>query len=86
MSTLTIELTEELRAFVDAQVTEQGFASAGEFVSDLIRREHTRRAKQALDALLLEGLNSPTSEMTREDWQSLERAVWERHDRDQKAS
>jgi hypothetical protein len=42
-----------------------------------------RQAKQALEAKLSEALSSgPATPMTREDWDTLERRVWERHHQD----
>lgn len=55
MSTMNISLPEELKAFVDQQVTTRGFASSSEYLRELIRREQDR-AK--LRGLLLEGLES----------------------------
>ena len=77
MSTLTIELADDLKAFVDAEAAENGFPSAAEFLSELIRRERKRKAKHALDAMLLEGLKGPMTPMTREDWESIEREALE---------
>jgi hypothetical protein len=37
------------------------------------------RFRVRINALLLEGLNSPASEMTDEDWKELKRRVWEVH-------
>jgi hypothetical protein len=37
--------------------------------------------QEEFDAILLEGINSgPSTEMTKEDWDELERRVWERHE------
>lgn len=56
MSTMNVSLPESQRSFVDEQVTERGYASASEFIRDLIRKEQDR---EKLRTLLLEGANSP---------------------------
>lgn len=57
MTTMNISLPDGLKAFVDEQVAERGFASSSEFVRDLIRRELDR---QRLRALVMEGLETPS--------------------------
>jgi len=56
MTTMNISLPDGLKAFIDEQVAERGFASSSEFVRDLIRRELDR---QKMRALLMEGAESP---------------------------
>jgi antitoxin ParD1/3/4 len=72
MTTISISLPDEMAAFVDAQTAREGYASASEIVRTLIREAQRRRARQELEAKLLEGLESgPDVEMTREDWVAL---------------
>ena len=52
-----ISLPEELKDYVEEQ-TRGGYSTPSEFVRELIREDQKRRAKERLDALLLEGLNS----------------------------
>jgi antitoxin ParD1/3/4 len=56
MSTMNISLPEDLRAFVDEHVAEEGYASSSEYIRELIRDD---RRKAHLRKLLLEGANSP---------------------------
>lgn len=53
MTTLNISIPEALRDFIETRVESGEYQSASEFVRELVRRE-----KQALDSLLVEGLNS----------------------------
>ncbi len=53
MSTLSFNISEQLREFIDARVRSGEYESEGEFLRDLVRRE-----KQALDKLLLDGVDS----------------------------
>lgn len=54
----TVSLPEELKAFVDEQVSSRGYTSSSEYMRELIRRE---RDREKLRGLLLEGLESPLS-------------------------
>ena len=83
MTTMNISLPEDMKAFIEAQMTQEGYASASEFFRTLIREEQKRRARQALEAKLLEGLQGPTTVMNREDWDSIEREARERFEREQ---
>lgn len=51
MSTMNISLPEELKSFVDEQVTGR-YSTSSEYVRELIRREQDR---QKLQSMLLEG-------------------------------
>jgi antitoxin ParD1/3/4 len=57
MTSMNISLPEELKDYVEEQ-TRGGYSTPSEFVRELIREDQKRRAKERLDALLLEGLNS----------------------------
>ncbi len=84
MTTMNISVPEEMKAFVEAQMTQEGYASASEYLRALIRDAQKRRAKHELEAKFREAMESgPATPMTREDWDSLERQVWERHHQEQ---
>lgn len=42
-----------------------------DYVGELIREDEKREAEEQLEALLLQGLASDESEMTREDWKDI---------------
>jgi antitoxin ParD1/3/4 len=71
MTTINISLPEDMKAFIESQMSQEGYASASEFFRTLIREEQKRRARHALEAKLLEGLQGPTTAMNREDWDSI---------------
>jgi antitoxin ParD1/3/4 len=73
MTTMNISVPEEMKAFVEAQMSQEGYASASEYLRALIRDAQKRQAKQELEAKLLEGLQGPTVQMTRNEWKSIER-------------
>lgn len=79
MTTLSLSLPEDMKAFVEAQAAAEGHASASEYLQVVIRDLQKRKAKQELEAKLLEALASgPAELMTREDWESIEREALER--------
>ena len=73
MTTMNISLPDEIKAFVEAQLAQNGFASASEYLRALIRDDQKRRARRDLEAKLLEGLQGPSVVMTPDDWDSIER-------------
>ena len=73
MTTMNISLPDEMKAFIEARLVQEGYASASEYLRALIREDQKRKAKQELEAKLLEGLRGPEVEMTREDWDSIRR-------------
>ena len=54
---MNVSLPEELKAYVEGQ-TKHGYSTPSEYVRELIREDQKRRAREKLDSLLLEGLNS----------------------------
>ena len=72
MTTMNISLPEEMKTFVEAQMRQEGYASASEYLRALIREDQKRRARQALEGKFQEALESgPATPMTREDWVAL---------------
>jgi Arc/MetJ-type ribon-helix-helix transcriptional regulator len=67
MMVVSVSMSDEMKAFIEARVASEGHASASESIQALVR-EDQRQAK------LSEGLRcGPVAEMTREDWDSIER-------------
>jgi antitoxin ParD1/3/4 len=73
MTTMNISLPDEMKAFIEDRLSQEGYASASEYFRDLIREAQRRTAKQDLEAKLAEGLEGPATRMTRKDWQAIER-------------
>ena len=57
MTSMNISLPEDLKKYVEVQ-TSIGYSTPSEYVRELIRGDRKQRAKEKLDAMLLEGLNS----------------------------
>ena len=79
MTTMNISVPDEMKAFVEAQMAQEGYASASEYLRALIRDAQKRQAKQELEAKLLEGLQSPVSEMTDADWSTLRQHIYDKN-------
>lgn len=77
MTSMNLTLTDEIKAFIESETVQGGHASAEEYLHALIRDARKRKAKQELEAKLLEGLQGPVVEMTREDWEAIRREALE---------
>ncbi len=71
MESMNISLPDPMKQFVDGQIAQGRYSSVSEYVRELIRADEKRKAEEWLEAKLLEGLNSPESELTSADWQAL---------------
>jgi antitoxin ParD1/3/4 len=71
MQSMNISLPEPLKQFVDSQISTGRYSSASEYVRELIRADEKRKAEEWLEGKLLEGLNSPETELTAADWSSI---------------
>jgi antitoxin ParD1/3/4 len=71
MESMNISLPEPLKRFVDTQVAQGRYSTASEYIRDLIRADEKRKAEEALEAKLLEGLNSAESHLSPADWREL---------------
>jgi len=63
-----LSLPESLAIFVEQEVAEGGYESAERYIRHLISVEHKRRAKERLEALIVEGLESGESEEATPEW------------------
>ena len=53
---VTLQLSPEMQAFVDYQVSDGEFADASEYLTHLLRAEQKRKAKKEFERTLLNGL------------------------------
>lgn len=75
MSTMNISLPPELRSFVEGEVASGGYSTASEYVRTLIREAQKKKARERLEQLLLEGLESESIAVTPKFWEDLRREV-----------
>jgi antitoxin ParD1/3/4 len=59
MNTIKISLSDNLKSFVDEQVSHRGYGSSSEYVCDLLRKDQGR---QQLNKLLLAGESSKSTQ------------------------
>ena len=78
MTSMNISLPEPLKLFVEEQVNKGGYSTASEYLRELIREAQHRKEHQELEAKLLAGLQSPTSEMTADEWTMLRERILSR--------
>ncbi len=71
MQTMNISLPDPLKKFVDGQVAAGRYSSVSEYMRELIREDEKRKAEERFESLLLEGLESAESELTRTDWSDI---------------
>jgi antitoxin ParD1/3/4 len=57
-TTMNISLPDSMRAFIDEQISADGYGTASEYVRNLIRADQKRLEEQKLERLLLERLKS----------------------------
>ena len=57
-NTVTVELPDRLRSFVDERLRLGDYADAGEYLRDLVRRDREEQAGKRLRELIEEGLAS----------------------------
>jgi antitoxin ParD1/3/4 len=81
MQVTELLLPESLEKFVEQEVAEGGYESPERYIRHLIAVEHKRRAKERLQALMEEGLNSEPELVTAEWWAELRADI----ERDSKA-
>ncbi len=80
MSHLEIQMPDSTEQFIQEQVAAGKFASASEYVVDLVEQDRQRAARKDLQELLLTGLQSgPGIEVTPEYWEAKKQAWRSRH-------
>ena len=76
---MNVSLSESLRAFAEER-SRTGFSSASEYIRELIRRDQKEAAKEKLEALLIEGLESGDPIVVTENyWAKKRQALESRH-------
>ena len=72
MTTLNISLPEQMRAFIESQVSRGLYSTASDYIRDLIRDDQKRKDQERLESLLLDALEGGGSrEVTPEFFERL---------------
>ncbi len=78
MSTIPVELPDDLRKFIEAKISGGQFANASEYIVALV--DAARKKRSDIEAALLEGLNSgPAEEWTDQNWNEMKQRAIARH-------
>lgn len=72
---LNVSLPRTQKEYVRSQAAATGCGTASEYIRRLIHEDQRARAREALEAKLLEGLVGDDVEMTPEDWASIRKDV-----------
>jgi antitoxin ParD1/3/4 len=72
---MVMELTSLNISFVEAQVRRGSYSTPSEYIRALVREDERQKARERLEAQILEGLRSPASERETQDWAELKRRV-----------
>jgi len=71
---MKVSLPEALTAFVEQQIASGKYTNVEQYLSALIEADQKQKAREQLEALIREGLDSgPASEMTAQDWEHIRR-------------
>ena len=71
MQSMNISLPDPLKQFVDGQISTGRYSSASEYVRELIRNDEKRKAEEALEVKLVEGLSSAETALSPADWTAI---------------
>lgn len=78
-SSMNVSMPESMRSWIESVVAAESYGTASEYVRFLIREDQKRRAKEDVDARLLDALGGgPETELTPADWDEVRQAVRER--------
>ena len=71
---MNISIPDQLKAFVEEQISSGRYSSASEYVRELIRMDEQRKAQEQLERLLLEGAQDANlTPLGPEDWAAIRR-------------
>ncbi|MBD2341703.1 type II toxin-antitoxin system ParD family antitoxin [Calothrix sp. FACHB-156] len=76
MKSINIFLPDTMQTYVEEQVTQGGYSSVSEYFRELVRQDQKQKAKERLETILMEGLNSgEATEMTVQDWEDIRQRI-----------
>lgn len=78
MAIVNISVPDQMKRYIEERLSEGSYHTTSEYFRDLIREDQKRRAAERLEALLLEGLDSPARQWTKDDLDHVKIAVRER--------
>ena len=80
MTSLNVSLPKVVKEYVEAQAAGEGYSTPSEYIRELIRDDRKRRAREKVEAALLEGLSSrPAKAISSSRWAQKRRALRQKH-------
>jgi antitoxin ParD1/3/4 len=80
MTSFNVSMPKALKQYIEEQVAGGTYSTPSEYVRELIREDQRRRAKEKIEAALLEGLRSgPAVEIDANYWALRRKELRERH-------
>jgi antitoxin ParD1/3/4 len=70
---MTISIPDSVKELVDREVASGAFPTAEDYIRALVEADQKRKALDRFEALIMEGLDSPSSDMTAQDWDDIRR-------------
>jgi antitoxin ParD1/3/4 len=78
-ATLKVSLPRTIKSFVDAEVADGKYSTPSAYICAVLREFQKKRAREKVDQLLQEGLDSGSATpMTKQDWEDIRRQGLER--------
>jgi antitoxin ParD1/3/4 len=76
MQTMNVSLPDPMKQFVEEQVAAGAYSSASEYIRELVRADQKRQAKEQLEQVLLDAVNSGNAiEATPEIFEEVRRRI-----------
>ncbi len=75
MEQFVVTVPESMKAFVQAEIVSGGYGGPNDYICHLLRAEQKRKAKEVLERLVQEALDSPSEEITPAFWDGLRERV-----------
>jgi Arc/MetJ-type ribon-helix-helix transcriptional regulator len=76
---MIVIIPDSFHEFLAEQIASGMYADENELICALLKKEQMRKERESVDQKLLEALDSPTTEMTKPDWDELRAEVERRH-------
>ena len=71
-ASMNISLPGPLKAWIEQQVVHGGYATASEYVREVLRRQQADETRTQIDARLTRAIDSgPSTPLTRRDWKHI---------------
>ena len=78
LTSMTVSLPASQKQYVKAQAVASGCSTPSEYIRRLIHADQRAREQEELERKIVAGLDSPSREMTPEDWSELRTTLRDR--------